>query len=83
MKGIVAKATKTLRDLTAWVAAAGFLAACGAAQNAAQRDPMHCERDPECAKSRGAYADCSRQCADNPECTDRCREAQMDPGLGH
>jgi hypothetical protein len=57
--------------------------ACGAAQRAAQKDPMHCERDPNCARFKGSYADCTRQCVDNPECMDRCRQVQVDPGLGH
>jgi hypothetical protein len=56
---------------------------CAATQNAAKRDPMQCERDPACARQRGTYADCTKQCQDNPDCLDRCREAQMDRGLGH
>ena len=51
-------------------------AACGAAENAAAKDPMKCERDPACAKERGRYPDCTRQCADDPECMDRCRQVQ-------
>jgi hypothetical protein len=74
---------KAVLCVMGWIALAGSVVACGAAQNAAQRDPMHCERDPSCAKSRGTYSDCSRQCADDPACTDRCREAQSDRGLGH
>ena len=58
------------------------LSACGSARSAAQKDPMQCERDPGCAKGRGSYADCSKQCADNPECMDRCRAAQTDR-VGH
>jgi hypothetical protein len=61
----------------------GTSSSCGAAQSAARRDPMHCERDPDCARYRGTYSDCSKQCSDNPECVDRCREAQSDRGLGH
>jgi len=49
---------------------------CGAAENAAARDPMRCERDPTCSRGRSTYADCTRQCADNPECMDRCRQVQ-------
>jgi hypothetical protein len=56
--------------------AAGSVFACAASQAAAARDPMRCERDPSCAKTRGAYPDCSKQCADDPECMDRCREVQ-------
>ena len=48
------------------------------------KDPVMCERDPACAKARGAYADCSRQCVDEPECMDRCRQVQAGvDGLGH
>jgi hypothetical protein len=59
-----------------------LLAGCGSAQRAASKDPMRCERDPACAKARGSYADCSKQCSDNPECVDRCRQMQSDR-LGH
>ena len=59
-------------------------AACGAAEKAAAKDPMRCERDPACAKARGAYPDCARQCADDPECMDRCRQVQQGTdSLGH
>ena len=51
-------------------------AACGAAEKAAAKDPMHCERDPSCSKARGAYPDCATQCADDPACMDRCRQVQ-------
>jgi hypothetical protein len=57
--------------------------ACASVQSAADRDPMRCERNPACARGRGAYADCSKQCVDNPACMDHCREMQADPGLGH
>jgi hypothetical protein len=60
------------------------LCACASAESAAAHDPMKCERDPSCARARGSYADCTRQCADNPECIDRCNQVQkqMD-SLGH
>jgi len=51
---------------------------CAATEKAAAQDPMRCERDPACSKGRGTYIDCSRQCNDDPECTDRCREMQID-----
>jgi hypothetical protein len=51
---------------------------CGAAERAAARDPRRCEQDPACAKARGVYADCTQQCNDDPECIDRCRQAQPD-----
>jgi hypothetical protein len=58
------------------------LASCSGAQNAAQRDPMRCERDPRCGRARSAATDCTLQCNDNPECVDRCREAEVDR-MGH
>lgn len=66
------------------VASITGVGACGAAERAAAKDPMHCERDPSCAKARGAYPDCARQCADDPECMDRCRQVQQGTdSLGH
>jgi hypothetical protein len=55
-----------------------LLAGCGATERAASKDPMRCERDPSCAKARGSYADCNKQCSDDPECVDRCRQMQTD-----
>jgi hypothetical protein len=60
-----------------------WIAACASVQSAAQRDPMRCERDPNCVRARGAYPDCDRQCNDDPECVDRCKGMQADPGLSH
>jgi len=57
-------------------------AGCGAAEKAAAKDPVRCERDPSCGKGRDVYADCTKQCADNPECMDRCRSMQIDR-VGH
>jgi hypothetical protein len=74
---------KTIARILACLACLGGVSACGAAQAAAGRDPMKCERDPTCAKGRGSYIDCTRQCADNPECMDHCRTIQVDPGVGH
>jgi hypothetical protein len=54
------------------------VSSCGAAQKAAAQDPMRCERDPSCSKGRDIYVDCTRQCVDDPECTDRCRTMQVD-----
>ena len=66
------------------IAAIAGSAACGAAEKAAAKDPMRCERDPSCAKARGAYPDCARQCSDDPECMDRCRQVQQGTdALGH
>ncbi len=55
---------------------------CASAQRAAQKDPMKCERDPDCAKQLQKSRDCSTQCSDDPACMDRCREMTGD-GLGH
>jgi|HubBroStandDraft_4_1064222.scaffolds.fasta_scaffold949877_1 hypothetical protein len=57
---------------------AAALSACGGLQRAAARDPQKCEQNPDCAAHRGAYMDCSRQCADSPECVDRCIEMTTD-----
>jgi hypothetical protein len=73
----------TLAFTLSLLALAVLAGGCRATQAAAARDPMTCERDPSCGKYRGTYSDCSRQCVDNPECMDRCRSAQSDPGLGH
>jgi hypothetical protein len=57
---------------------------CGAAEQAAQQDPMKCERDPKCDKKRLKSADCSTQCNDDPACMDRCEQVQQANGpLGH
>ena len=53
------------------------VSACQAAQAAAAKDPVTCERDPSCAKVRGAYPDCTRQCADDQECESRCEQVQQ------
>jgi hypothetical protein len=61
-----------------------WLVGCGSAQAAASKDPMKCERDPSCAKARGAYPDCWKQCADDPNCVDRCRQVQQgSDAIGH
>jgi hypothetical protein len=68
----------------AWVLLAGWLLGCGSGQAAAARDPMRCERDPACAKARGSYPDCTRQCNDDPECMSRCEQVQQGTdALGH
>jgi hypothetical protein len=64
-----------------WVLALALGAACvacAATERAQQRDPMTCERNPNCAAGRGVYVDCSQQCSYDPECTDRCTEATVD-----
>jgi hypothetical protein len=61
----------------ACAAVAGAVLSCSATQNAAARDPMRCERDPSCARGRSSYADCTKQCVDDPECMDRCQQVQQ------
>jgi hypothetical protein len=56
--------------------------ACASVEKAAAHDPMRCERDPSCSKGRDNYVDCTKQCVDDPECTDRCRGSQVDR-VGH
>jgi len=48
--------------------------ACAATQAAAGRDPLRCERDPNCAQRADKSKDCVTQCVDDPACIDRCRE---------
>ncbi len=65
--------------LAALIFVATLLGACGGLQGAASKDPMKCERDPNCPrKNRGL--DCSTQCADDPACVDRCNEVQINAG---
>jgi hypothetical protein len=56
---------------------------CAAAERAAQKDPMKCERDPKCESKRGRTQDCSLQCSDDPACMDRCEQFQAGTKLGH
>ena len=53
--------------------------ACNTLQASAQKDPLKCERDPKCTQKSRA-ADCSRQCADDPACVDRCTEMNVSSG---
>jgi hypothetical protein len=70
--------------LLAMAVAALAVPACASAQNAAAKDPMHCERDPSCARARGAYPDCSRQCNYDQECESRCEQVQRSVDtMGH
>jgi hypothetical protein len=63
---------------------AGLASACGSTQAAAAKDPMRCERDPSCARARGSFPDCTKQCVDDQECERRCEEVQHGvDGVGH
>lgn len=51
-------------------------AACGEVQKAAAKDPVKCERDPDCVQKSGKSKDCATQCADNIDCMERCQQIQ-------
>jgi hypothetical protein len=55
---------------------ASVLCACAASEKAAAKDPISCERDPSCARFKGRYPDCTKQCNDDPECITRCESVQ-------
>lgn len=57
------------------------LGGCGAMERAAARDPMKCERDPNCGGKRGRTMDCTAQCVDDPACMDRCQAVQSETGV--
>ena len=63
--------------LVACLALASGGVACASAQAAAAKDPVRCERDPACGKSRGRIPDCTAQCADDWECVKRCEQVQQ------
>jgi len=56
-----------------------LVGACAAMQANAAKDPLKCERDPNC-KGHDRQFDCSTQCADDPACVDRCNEIQQQTG---
>jgi hypothetical protein len=51
-------------------------AGCAAAEKAAAKDPVKCERDPSCITKQGKSRDCATQCADNIDCMERCQQVQ-------
>ena len=50
-------------------------AGCRTMQAAAAKDPMRCERDPECLHLGKPY-DCPSQCVDDIECIKRCEQVR-------
>jgi hypothetical protein len=48
---------------------------CRTLQAAAAKDPMRCERDPECLHLGKPY-DCPSQCVDDIECIKRCEQVR-------
>jgi hypothetical protein len=61
--------------VAAWAVSSSL--ACAAAEKAAAKDPMKCERDPNCSRGRSSYQDCYRQCVDDPACVERCQSVQQ------
>ena len=52
-------------------------ASCKTLQTAAAKDPVKCERNPNCASRSEKSRDCATQCADDPECMKRCESVQQ------
>ena len=76
--------TRAMRFAACVFGLAGVLGVwgCKTLEGTAAKDPMRCERNPACARQQQRARDCSTQCSDDPACTDRCREGQVD-GIGH
>lgn len=70
---------RTMRPTLLLLLVAAFAGGCASVQAAAARDPMKCERDPDCKNHTRAF-DCSTQCADDPACLDRCNQVQEQTG---
>ena len=49
---------------------------CSAVEKAAARDPMKCERDPDCAGHADKSHDCATGCADDLDSMKRCEEVR-------
>lgn len=47
---------------------------CSTVQNGAAKDPMRCERDPNCKGHQDKSRDCYTACSDDIACVDRCRQ---------
>jgi len=47
---------------------------CATVQSAAAKDPMRCERDPNCNSKYEKSRDCYTVCSDDLACVDRCRQ---------
>jgi hypothetical protein len=72
MRALLAPPTLTVLGAIVAAATLAFGAAgCRTLQAAAAKDPMRCERDPECLHRSKAY-DCPSQCVDDIECIKRC-----------
>jgi hypothetical protein len=72
---MIARAALVLAAVTALLASLS----CAAATAAAAKDPMKCERDPNCKGHQAAF-DCSTQCSDDPGCLEHCNEIQEQTG---
>jgi hypothetical protein len=71
--------SQAVRGMTGFVVVALLVGGCASMQAAAARDPLRCERDPNCKNHQRAF-DCNTQCADDPACLDRCNEVQEQTG---
>lgn len=60
-----------------WVFLLLAAVSCSSLQKAAAKDPMKCERDPNCASRNEKSRDCATQCADDAECMKRCESIQQ------
>jgi hypothetical protein len=82
----VARSVMTIVPVATWgllalvVASALGAVGCKTLTAAAARDPMKCERDPNCQKKRGRSMDCDAQCVDDYACIERCKSVQQQTG---
>ncbi len=53
-----------------------LLVSCKTLEASAAKDPVKCERDPNCQKRFDKSRDCATQCADDTECMKRCESIQ-------
>ena len=56
-----------------------FSGGCASLEATAAKDPLKCERDPNCKQHQRQF-DCNVQCADDPACIDRCNQVQDQTG---
>lgn len=49
---------------------------CKTMETAAAKDPVKCERNPQCQRRSERASDCATQCSDDAECMKRCETVQ-------
>lgn len=59
------------------LASFALAAHCGSMEKAAAKDPLKCERDPQCQSRGDKSKDCATQCADSADCMKRCEAIQQ------